>query len=190
MSSSSNSNPNLSPNEQICFCGQRSPLRTSFTEENPGRRFVGCINYKTNCKCKFFDWIDPPTCTRGMDFGNHVIKMLRKVEAENAALKDKMQKIERENADLKTSISENEKEIESLMNLVRKQSGEVQQLSKQNEQAIKRSEDLVNLLTLSRRQEWHLKLIVLALALALAVICFPMFSKYYNVPSDKFLALP
>ncbi|KAF7145971.1 hypothetical protein RHSIM_Rhsim04G0159400 [Rhododendron simsii] len=80
----------------------------------------------------------------------------------------------------------NEEEIESLMNLVQKQSGEVQQLSKQNEQAIKRSEDLVNLLTLSRRQEWHLKLIVLALA----VICFPMFSKYYNVPSDKFLALP
>lgn len=119
-----------------------------------------------------------------MDFGNHVIKLLRKVEAENAALKDKMQKIERENADLKTSISENEEEIESLMNLARKQSGEVQQLSTQNEQAIKRSEDLVNLLTLSHRQEWHLKLIVLALA----VIFFPMFSKYYNVPSDKFLA--
>ncbi|KAG5524327.1 hypothetical protein RHGRI_031111 [Rhododendron griersonianum] len=71
-----------------------------------------------------------------------------------------MQKMKGENADLKTSIAENEEEIHSLMNLVQKLSGEAQQLSMQNEQAIKRSEDLVNLLTLSRQQEWHLQLIV------------------------------
>ncbi|KAG5565385.1 hypothetical protein RHGRI_001325 [Rhododendron griersonianum] len=154
MNSSSNSNLNMSPNQQFCLCGQRSPLKTSYKEENSGMRFIGCINYKTNGKCKFFDMVDPPTCTRGKDFGNHVIKLLRKAEGENAELKEKLQKFEKENAELKRYIVENEEEIESLMNLVQKLSGEVQQLSTQNQEAIKRSEELVNLSTLSRRKEW------------------------------------
>ncbi|KAG5524126.1 hypothetical protein RHGRI_030948 [Rhododendron griersonianum] len=73
------------------------------------------------------------------------------------------------------------------MNLVQKLSGEVQQLSTQNQEAIKRSEELVNLSTLSRRNEWHQQLIVLSLL----VICIAMFYKYCNVvPNGKFLALP
>ncbi|KAI8535442.1 hypothetical protein RHMOL_Rhmol10G0174500 [Rhododendron molle] len=179
MSSSSNSNPNMSPNQQFCLCGQRSPLKTSYKEENPRRRQIG--------KCKFFDWVDPPTCTRGKDFGNHVIKLLRKAEGENAELKKKLQKFEEENAELKWHIVENEEEIESLMNLVQKLSGEVQQLSTQNQKAIKRSAELVNLSTLSCRKKWQKQLIVFSLL----VICIAMFYKYCNaVPNGKFLALP
>lgn len=98
-----------------------------------------------------------------------------------------MQKFEDENAELKRYIVENEEEINSLMNIVQKLSGEVQQLSTQNQEAIKRSEELVNLSTLSRRKEWHQQLIVLSLL----VICIAMFYNYCNwVPNGKFLALP
>ncbi|KAG5541045.1 hypothetical protein RHGRI_021064 [Rhododendron griersonianum] len=73
------------------------------------------------------------------------------------------------------------------MNLVQKLSGEVQQLSTQNQEAIKRSEELVNLSTLSRRKEWHQQLLVLSSL----VICMAMFYKYCNVVRNgKFLALP
>ncbi|KAF9588681.1 hypothetical protein IFM89_014402 [Coptis chinensis] len=34
----------------------------SFSDNNPGRRFNGCINYRNpNGKCLFFEWIDPPS---------------------------------------------------------------------------------------------------------------------------------
>lgn len=29
----------------MCYCGLRSPLRTSMTTANPGRRFYGCARY-------------------------------------------------------------------------------------------------------------------------------------------------
>ena len=40
-----------------CFCGVPAPLMRSWTDDNPGRRFVGCGNYKMK-PCKFFDWVD------------------------------------------------------------------------------------------------------------------------------------
>ncbi|KAH7858458.1 hypothetical protein Vadar_024084 [Vaccinium darrowii] len=131
--SSSNWNPNLSPHEN-CFCGERSPLRTSYTEENPGRRFLGCINYKTSRKCKHFEWVDPPMCVRGMDFGPSIIKMVRKAEGKNAELKEQLVKVGRENAELKRSAAEKEHEIEQLMNIVQKLNAEVQQMSTKNKE--------------------------------------------------------
>ena len=29
-----------------CYCGVKAPLVTSTSNENPGRRFFGCSNYK------------------------------------------------------------------------------------------------------------------------------------------------
>ena len=29
-----------------CYCGVKAPLVTSISNENPGRRFFGCSNYK------------------------------------------------------------------------------------------------------------------------------------------------
>ncbi|KAL0421249.1 UNVERIFIED_CONTAM: hypothetical protein Slati_3147800 [Sesamum latifolium] len=44
-----------------CFCGIRAPLRTSWTNDNPGRRFYSCPNCKSG-GCRFFTWDDPPMC--------------------------------------------------------------------------------------------------------------------------------
>ena len=40
-----------------CHCGQPAPIKMAWTEENPGRRFAGCRNYKIK-SCSFFRWID------------------------------------------------------------------------------------------------------------------------------------
>ncbi|XP_057445006.1 uncharacterized protein LOC130737270 [Lotus japonicus] len=48
-----------------CDCGVLSPLRTSWTEENLGRRFYGCGQYQGRVRrCGFFKWHDPPVNTR------------------------------------------------------------------------------------------------------------------------------
>nr|KAJ0198680.1 hypothetical protein LSAT_V11C600324610 [Lactuca sativa] len=44
-----------------CDCDEPVGRWTSWKPKNPGRRFVGCPNYKDKEKdCKFFEWIDPP----------------------------------------------------------------------------------------------------------------------------------
>ncbi|KAM7480304.1 hypothetical protein LguiA_028517 [Lonicera macranthoides] len=59
-----NSNPNVREPSKLgiqsfisnfyCFCGVPAPIMTVWTNDNPGRRFVGCGNYKI----KLFDWVD------------------------------------------------------------------------------------------------------------------------------------
>ncbi|KAK6139786.1 hypothetical protein DH2020_026462 [Rehmannia glutinosa] len=40
-------------------------MRTSWESDNPGRRFMGCGEWKSG-GCNFFDWNDPPMCPRAM----------------------------------------------------------------------------------------------------------------------------
>ncbi|KAL2559507.1 uncharacterized protein Fot_04246 [Forsythia ovata] len=48
----------------ICYCGQLTILKTSWTEANPGRRFRGCKFYGRPDACDFFSWLDPPAHLR------------------------------------------------------------------------------------------------------------------------------
>ncbi|KAJ6837482.1 cytochrome P450 94C1-like [Iris pallida] len=62
MASSSQSSFSRRPNRNYgrticCYCGLISPLKTSWTPTNPGRRFYGCANYPTN-SCGFLLWED------------------------------------------------------------------------------------------------------------------------------------
>ncbi|KAL2547593.1 GRF-type domain-containing protein [Forsythia ovata] len=48
-------------NEQtMCMCGQIAAMRTAWTENNPGRRFLGCSYYGRQDACDYFKWVDPP----------------------------------------------------------------------------------------------------------------------------------
>ena len=40
-----------------CYCGHPAPIKIAWTEDNPGRRFVGCYNYKIK-NCGYFHWVD------------------------------------------------------------------------------------------------------------------------------------
>ncbi|KAL8457714.1 hypothetical protein ACS0TY_035544 [Phlomoides rotata] len=45
----------------ICFCRQEARVRTSWTVDNPGRRFFGCRFWKVDGGgCNFFKWLDDP----------------------------------------------------------------------------------------------------------------------------------
>ncbi|KAI8524512.1 hypothetical protein RHMOL_Rhmol13G0154600 [Rhododendron molle] len=86
--SSSSTSYHSSPNPSVmCLCGIRAPLRTSSSEDNPGRRFFGCINYKEYNGCTYFDWFDAPTCARGMDYGRKMVRKNLALEAQIAEFK-------------------------------------------------------------------------------------------------------
>ncbi|CAH1432691.1 unnamed protein product [Lactuca virosa] len=44
-----------------CFCEDPVGKWTSWRPTNPGRRFIGCPNFRDEEKdCKYFAWVDPP----------------------------------------------------------------------------------------------------------------------------------
>ncbi|GJW55293.1 DNA-(apurinic or apyrimidinic site) lyase 2 [Tanacetum coccineum] len=48
-------------NPILCGCGQVTRCRTSWTQHNPRRRFIGCPNYLDPLlNCNFIRWVDMP----------------------------------------------------------------------------------------------------------------------------------
>ncbi|KAL3624256.1 hypothetical protein CASFOL_033072 [Castilleja foliolosa] len=50
-----------------CHCGIQLELVTSWTDDNPGRRFQACPNYKMPSCCGFFRWFDEEMCSRSKE---------------------------------------------------------------------------------------------------------------------------
>lgn len=48
--------------QRHCYCGSVASIRTSWSEVNPGRRFVHCPNKSIDGRhgCNYFDWVDGP----------------------------------------------------------------------------------------------------------------------------------
>ncbi|XP_062164990.1 uncharacterized protein At1g43920, Chloroplastic-like [Alnus glutinosa] len=65
--------------EPICLCGVPAPLKTSFTDENFGRLFYGCVNYEVGRSCGFFQWKDSEMC-------EHARRALARVQHRHAML--------------------------------------------------------------------------------------------------------
>ncbi|GJZ24216.1 hypothetical protein Tco_0561675 [Tanacetum coccineum] len=57
-----------------CHCGAQAVVRTSWTNENPGRRFWVC--------CGFIDWLDPPMCRRSTLIIPGLLRSLNNHEAQ------------------------------------------------------------------------------------------------------------
>lgn len=66
---------------RICNCGITLPLKTSWTDQNPGRRWWGCNT------CRFFEWFDPEMCPRSTSLIPGILRSKNKVEEENKRLK-------------------------------------------------------------------------------------------------------
>ncbi|KAG5541348.1 hypothetical protein RHGRI_021249 [Rhododendron griersonianum] len=113
-SSSSYTNNYLQHNgDERCNCGRKAVMRPSLTVKNPGRRFLGCVNYKKDNGCNFFVWVDPETCERGLEYAK--IMQAKKEELErqieglkmmNNELGRGMQKLEKENDALFVKLAE------------------------------------------------------------------------------------
>ncbi|KAB1209263.1 hypothetical protein CJ030_MR6G007215 [Morella rubra] len=56
-----------------CYCSVEAYLKTSYIEQNFGRRFWSCVNYKLGRSCRFFHWYDPPMCVHG----KRILRQLR-----------------------------------------------------------------------------------------------------------------
>ncbi|KAL3655673.1 hypothetical protein CASFOL_000069 [Castilleja foliolosa] len=54
-----------------CHCGIQLELVTSWTDDNPGRRFQACPNYKMPSCCGFFRWFDEEMCSRSKEQENN-----------------------------------------------------------------------------------------------------------------------
>ncbi|OMO62967.1 Zinc finger, GRF-type [Corchorus olitorius] len=50
---------NYEGEEIHCYCDEKAPRWTSWTDENPGRRFYGCKNYKNERYCEFLTGMMP-----------------------------------------------------------------------------------------------------------------------------------
>ncbi|KAL3619683.1 hypothetical protein CASFOL_034595 [Castilleja foliolosa] len=50
-----------------CHCGIQLELVTSWIDDNPGRRFQACPNYKMPSCCGFFRWFDEEMCSRSKE---------------------------------------------------------------------------------------------------------------------------
>ncbi|KAL8539780.1 hypothetical protein ACS0TY_001401 [Phlomoides rotata] len=61
----------------VCYCGKKALIRTSWTDQNPGRRFLCCVNSRIRIissyiyflrwrreGCVFWKWEDPEMCMR------------------------------------------------------------------------------------------------------------------------------
>ncbi|KAI8559509.1 hypothetical protein RHMOL_Rhmol04G0179400 [Rhododendron molle] len=89
-----------------CGCGVEAPLRTTLTNPNVGRRFLECVNYKilSDNTCKYFDWVDPPTCERGKDFGNWIVKKNMDLDKDVEDLRKQILHVKKTDTDLKGEI--------------------------------------------------------------------------------------
>ncbi|KAI3467798.1 hypothetical protein Pfo_024461 [Paulownia fortunei] len=76
-----------------CHYGKQAQLRISWTNDNPGRRFHGCQNWKRG-GCDYFVWEDPPMCSRAMTI---IPGLRRKI----VGLKDEVQELTIKNKKLK-----------------------------------------------------------------------------------------
>ncbi|WCJ24681.1 hypothetical protein M5689_006621 [Euphorbia peplus] len=94
---------------EICDCGFEAAVRTSWTNENPGRRFYNCRNNGNRIRCNYFEWIDDPLDDRAMSIVLGLLRKLDKIEKECARLRD----IERICELLKQTRIEGEIEVES-----------------------------------------------------------------------------
>ncbi|GER39586.1 GRF zinc finger containing protein [Striga asiatica] len=70
-----------------CYCGRRAVIRTSWTTENPGRRFQACLKNEEEGGCVFFDWNDPPMCRRAKALIPGLLKKMNASEEEILKLK-------------------------------------------------------------------------------------------------------
>ncbi|KAH6822516.1 hypothetical protein C2S53_008993 [Perilla frutescens var. hirtella] len=80
-------NPNM-----LCRCEVRAALRTSWTPDNPGRRFLCCPRSGID-SCGFWTWYDPVMCARARAIIPGLLRRINGAEAEVVALKKNKKKL-------------------------------------------------------------------------------------------------
>ncbi|KAM7459313.1 hypothetical protein LguiA_036307 [Lonicera macranthoides] len=77
-----------------CHCFRRARMVTSWTDLNPGRRFLTCGNTEKmqNNDCGFFRWVDPSMCERSRVVIPGLLRRINTIEAEVSRSKSREKK--------------------------------------------------------------------------------------------------
>ncbi|GJR09056.1 hypothetical protein Tco_0791708 [Tanacetum coccineum] len=67
-------------------------IRTSSTNQNPGRRFYGCPTLSPTC-VNFLRWFDPPMCQRSVQFILGLLRSRNELEEILAMIEEKRRKL-------------------------------------------------------------------------------------------------
>ncbi|XP_019170978.1 PREDICTED: uncharacterized protein LOC109166480 [Ipomoea nil] len=72
------------------WCGEQLKIRTSWTAENPGRRFWQCVGGNRKVGCGFIDWYDTPMCYRSKRIIPGLLKRINRQDEEIRKLNSKL----------------------------------------------------------------------------------------------------
>ncbi|KAF5784436.1 putative transcription factor GRF family [Helianthus annuus] len=62
-----------------CSCGRTATIRTSWTDDNPGRRFYSCLFKPSNYP--FIGWVDPLMCLRSIRIIPGLLRKINNLQA-------------------------------------------------------------------------------------------------------------
>ncbi|KAL3844633.1 hypothetical protein ACJIZ3_002036 [Penstemon smallii] len=92
-----------------CVCGASVKVYTSWTKDNPGRRFLRCHVTKGE-RCRYFEWVDPPMCDRSRIIIPGLLSRVNHAQAENTRLEHETMTMNTEMQRLVNSITKLENE--------------------------------------------------------------------------------
>ncbi|GKB93893.1 zinc finger, GRF-type containing protein [Tanacetum coccineum] len=74
-----------------CVCGLEAVIRTSWTNQNPGRRFYGCPTCSLTC-VNILRWYDPPMCQRSIQIIPWLLRSRNELEEILTMVEEKRRK--------------------------------------------------------------------------------------------------
>ncbi|KAK6131303.1 hypothetical protein DH2020_034953 [Rehmannia glutinosa] len=79
-----------------CECEKLIVKKTSWSDLNPGRKYVACEKFREVGGCTYFSWIDPPTCARARQIVPGLLRRANRFEDELKRLEKEFKRLEEE----------------------------------------------------------------------------------------------
>ncbi|XP_074570430.1 uncharacterized protein LOC141827046 [Curcuma longa] len=98
-------------NTPKCRCGLLAKIITSWTADNPGRRFAICSLYENEGGCGFWAWIDDEICSRSTQVIPGLLRRINKLEADAKSAENTIKKLKTENCKLLFELDKTKKII-------------------------------------------------------------------------------
>ncbi|XP_074561889.1 uncharacterized protein LOC141818267 [Curcuma longa] len=98
-------------NTPKCRCGLLAKIITSWTDDNPGRRFAICSLHENEGGCGFWTWIDDEICSRSTQVIPGLLRRINKLEADAKSAENTMKELKTENDKLEAELDKTKKII-------------------------------------------------------------------------------
>ncbi|KAL2502550.1 uncharacterized protein Fot_36398 [Forsythia ovata] len=98
-----------------CHCGIRCVLKTSWTNENLGRRFLGCYNYRVAGGCNYFKWVDHPVPPRENELITTLLRRCEESERKRHMAENKLQTFDEDMKKLHNEMVGREEKLSDIM---------------------------------------------------------------------------